>query len=230
MLREHLLVDGQQNVLLGHAEHDLGEVTSGTQINVEGTTLGVHASSEHDVLKDELVLKVVPIEYDFVINDLTDETERRLGAEAINCRHVEIIHEEDHVTASSWSQNLTRALVNVTLDDNLQSFRVSVGVEVHGGMDGLLWVKSGKVVLQNSGLASTCNTDVEYALVNGPMHIDKVVLSSSLGSWHDDVLEEIAEVSIEGCDLLVPWLVLKSGWAEVVIEYHSTLRELDLTH
>jgi hypothetical protein len=49
-------------------------MTSKTEINIEGTRLGVHAGSEHNIHKVFLLLKVVSIIDDTIINDLTEET------------------------------------------------------------------------------------------------------------------------------------------------------------
>jgi hypothetical protein len=95
MLHHHLLVDGEEDILLGCTEHNLGKMTRSSQVNIEGTRLGVHASSEHDVLQDVLLFKMLSIENDLIVDDLSNETERRLGTESINGGHVEIVHEED---------------------------------------------------------------------------------------------------------------------------------------
>ena len=103
---------------------------------------------------------MITIEDNLVIDDLTDQTQRRLSAESINSRHVEIIHEEDEMATSSRTEDLTRTLVNVALKHGLKCLRVSVGVEVHRGVDALLLVKGHEVVLNDSGLTSTSSTDV----------------------------------------------------------------------
>ena len=74
MLHHHLLIDSEQNFFLRGAEHDLSEVARGSQVNIEGTTLGVHASGKHDILEDELILKMVSIKDNLVVNDLSDQT------------------------------------------------------------------------------------------------------------------------------------------------------------
>ncbi len=76
MLHHHLLIDGEQDVFLGGAEHDLSEMTRGSQVDVERTALGVHAGGEHDILKDELILKMVSIKDNLVVNDLSDQAQR----------------------------------------------------------------------------------------------------------------------------------------------------------
>jgi hypothetical protein len=38
---------------------------------------------------------MLSIENDLIVDDLSNETERRLGTESINGGHVEIVHEED---------------------------------------------------------------------------------------------------------------------------------------
>mmetsp|Transcript_43975 Transcript_43975/g.58339 ORF Transcript_43975/g.58339 Transcript_43975/m.58339 type:complete len:354 (+) Transcript_43975:2013-3074(+) len=166
VLHHHLLVDREQDVLLRSAEHDLSEVTRRSQVDVEGTTLGVHASSEHDVLQDELVLEVVTVEDDLEVDDLADQTERGLSAEVVDSGHVQIVHEEDQMATGSRTQNLTRALVDVALKHSLERLRVGVRVKVHGGVDALLQVKGGEVILDDSSLTGTSSTDVEHGSVN----------------------------------------------------------------
>lgn len=134
------------------------------------------------------------------------------------------------MTTSGGSENLTRALVDVTLHDCLESLRVSVRVEVHCGVDALFSVKVSEVVLDNGGLTRTGGTDIENTLVNGSMHVNEVVLSRGFSSRHHEVLEEAVEVSIEGRDLLGPGLELESCRAEEVVEAHTAFRELDLGH
>lgn len=92
----------------------------GSEVNVEGATLGVHAGGKHDVLEDVLLLKMVSVEDDLVVDDLTDKTERRLGEVCVNGWHVQIVHEEDQVATGRGSENLSRALVNIALQHDLK--------------------------------------------------------------------------------------------------------------
>ena len=62
------------------------------------------------------------------------------------------------------------------------------------------------------------------------MYINQVELSGGLGGRYDDVLEEAVHFGSEGNDLFGPRLILKSLWAEIVVEDHATFRELDLAH
>ena len=88
MLDEHLLVNGEQNFLFRNTESNLSEVSRGSQVHVEGTTLGVHAGGEHDVLKNILLLEMVSIKNNLVVDDLSDKTQRRLSAVAVNFWHI----------------------------------------------------------------------------------------------------------------------------------------------
>jgi hypothetical protein len=173
---------------------------------------------------------MVSVEDDLVVDNLSDETQRGLGTVGVNGRHVQIVHEEYQMATSGGSEDLTRALVDVTLKDGLEGFGVGVRVKVHRGVDHLLGVEGGEVILQDSGLSGTGSTNVENTLIDGSMHIDDVALSSGFGSWHNQVLEESLEVGVEGLDLRVPWLVGQGGGVEEVVEAKTALRELDLAH
>lgn len=70
------------------------------------------------------------------------------------------------MTTASWSKDLTRTLVDVALQDSLESLRVSVRVEVHGRVHAPLWVKGVKIVLDHSSLTSSSGTNVEDGFVN----------------------------------------------------------------
>ena len=115
MLDEHLLVNSEEDFFFRDTKSNLSEVSSGSQVDIERTTLGVHACGEHNVLQDVLLLKMVSIEDDLVVDDLPDETQRRLSSVAINFWHVQIVHEEDQMTTCGGSEDFTGALVNVTL-------------------------------------------------------------------------------------------------------------------
>lgn len=171
---------------------------------------------------------MLSVEDDLVVDNLSNQTQRGLSAVFVNGGHVEIVHEEDHVATGGGSENLTGTFVNVTLKDLLECLRVGVRVEVHGGVHALLGVKGGEVVLEDRGLASTGGTDVKQTLFNRFVNIEQVVLSCGFNSGYYYVLEETIEVSIEGCNLFCPGLELKGCRAEVVVEDHTTFRDLDL--
>jgi hypothetical protein len=109
---------------------------------------------------------MITIKDNSVVDDLSDEAKWGLGSEAINLRHVQIVHEEYHVTIGSGSKYSTRTFVDIALDYSLKGFRVGVGVEVHGGIDTLFSIEDREVVLNDGGLACTGNSDVENSLVN----------------------------------------------------------------
>ena len=230
VFHEHLGIDCRKDVLFGSTKHNLGEMTRGSQVDVEGTGLGVHAGGEHDVLEDVLFLEMLSVEDDLVVDNLSDQTQRRLSAVSVDGGHVEIVHEEDHVATGGGSENLTGTLVDVSLNYLLECLGVGVRVEVHGGVHALLGVKGVEVVLEDCGLASTGGTDVKETLFNRFVNIEQKVLSCSFNSGHDNVLEETIKVGIEGCNLLSPGLELKGCGAEVVVEDHTTFREFDLAH
>ncbi len=72
---EDLVVDGLEDFFLGSEAGEEGQVTSQTQVYEERTRLGVHASSEHDVHKVFLLLKMISIIDDTVIDDLSKKTD-----------------------------------------------------------------------------------------------------------------------------------------------------------
>jgi hypothetical protein len=60
--------------------------------------------------------------------------------------------------------------------------------------------------------------------------VNEIVLSGGLSSGDDQVAEKIGEISDERSDSLRPRLELKGSGAEIVVEDHTALRELDLGH
>jgi len=71
---QDLEVDGVQNVTLSSQAGEEGQVTSETEVDIERTRLGVHASSEHDVNEVFLLFEMVTVIDDSVIDDLTEQT------------------------------------------------------------------------------------------------------------------------------------------------------------
>lgn len=113
-----------------------------SKIDVEGSRLGVHASSVHDVNEVLLLLKVVSIIDNTVVDDLSDEADWRLGSEPIKVRHVQIIHEVDECLTWWRSESSSGSLVHLRLNDNLECLGISVGVEVDGSIKGNFLIES----------------------------------------------------------------------------------------
>ena len=132
MVAEHLVINCVQNFLVGCAERNHGEVAGKTQINDEGAGLGIEATKEHDVLESLLLLEVLSIENQLIVNDLADEADRGLGAVLVKLGHVEVVHKEHEGLTGGWTENSTHTLVDVRLNDGLESLGVSVGTHVHG--------------------------------------------------------------------------------------------------
>ena len=74
---------------------------------------------------------MVSVINDSVVNDLSDETNRRLSSILVHIGHVQVIHEIDKYLARRRSILFTKSLVNVSFDDSLKGFGVSVTVEVY---------------------------------------------------------------------------------------------------
>jgi hypothetical protein len=96
-------------------------MTSHSQINEVGSTLGVHACGEHDVLQLVLLLKMVSVEDDSEVNDLSQKTDWWLRVISVNSWHIEIINEEEQVLSSGWTIVLSSSSVDLTEDDSLES-------------------------------------------------------------------------------------------------------------
>ena len=73
--------------------------------------------------------------------------------------------------STGWSKNLTRTLIDVTLENDLEGLRVSIRVEVHGGVDALLSIEGVEIILDDGGLTSTGGTNVKDSLVNRSVDI-----------------------------------------------------------
>ena len=90
-----------------------------------------------------------------IIDDLSHEANWRLCSIFIEEWHVEIIHEIDESLAWWWTVGLTSSLVYLGFNNDLKTFRVSVVVEVHGGVKSNFFVKSTEVILDNGGFTGT---------------------------------------------------------------------------
>ena len=81
--------------------------------------LSLASATYLDVL-DDLLLAVVP---EAVVEPELDELERRLRAELVLRRHVEVVHEADHLLAAHRHVHALRALLHAALDDVLHLHR-----------------------------------------------------------------------------------------------------------
>lgn len=126
-----MTIDSVENFLVGCSQSNHGEVIGETQVNDEGTRLGVKATQEHNVLNGLLLFQVVTIENKLVIKNLTDQTDWRLCSILVKFWHVQVIHEEHKDLTGWWSENLTHALFDVGFDNSLEGLGVGVGVHGH---------------------------------------------------------------------------------------------------
>ena len=94
-------------------------MTRGSEVYIERSTLWVHTGGEHDVFENELLLEMLSVEDDLVVNDLSNETERRLGTIIVDCGHIKIVHEEDEMSSTCGSKNFSWTLIDITLQDGL---------------------------------------------------------------------------------------------------------------
>jgi len=203
-------------------------VTAETEVDVERTGLGVHASSEHNVLQVFLLFKVITVVDESVIDDLTDQTNGRLSAVLVDVWHVKIVHEEDQDLSGRRSVDLTGSLVDITFNDSLEGLGVSVRVKVDGGGEDGLGVDVGEVILDNGGLTGTGVTDIQYALAGVLVDVDDILLTGSLGGGHDQVAVKTFVAGVEGLNTLLPVLPAAPDDVEVVVIDLTSVGELDL--
>lgn len=93
-----------------------------SEINIERSRFGVHASGENAIKEDLLFLKMVSVVNNAVINNLSDKGDWRLSSVFINIRHVQIIHEIDELFAWWWAVFVTSTLVDFGLKNSLEGF------------------------------------------------------------------------------------------------------------
>jgi hypothetical protein len=65
-----------------------------------------------------------------IINELSDEGDRLLSEIFINLGHVEIINKVDESLSSGRTKEVTSSLINVRLNNNLETHGVGVRVEI----------------------------------------------------------------------------------------------------
>jgi hypothetical protein len=75
-----------------------------SDINKEGSRLGVHAADKHNVLNSLLNGKICSIVVSSIIDELTHESNRLLSEVLINLRHVKIIYKVDKSLSSRRSK------------------------------------------------------------------------------------------------------------------------------
>ena len=125
-----LTVDGAKDFFLGHGQAHSSEMSGKTHVNEERSGLGVHAGNEHGVSNSVLDRKISSIVVSVIVNELSDESNRLLGEILINLRHVEIINKVDESLSSGRTVEGTGSLINVRLNNNLQTHGVGVRVEI----------------------------------------------------------------------------------------------------
>lgn len=228
MVIKNLEVNSLEDVSLGSEARDNGSMSGQSKIDDEGSRLGVHASSEHDVHEKFLLLEMVSVIDEAVVDNLSDQANWRLGSVLIKVWHVVVIKEVDKSLTWWWSIGSTSSLVNIRLKDNLEGSRVSVGVKVHGSSDRRLFVELGEVILDNGGLTSTGGSDVDHSLLGSDVDVQQEGLSSGLGGWHHKVGEKTFVFGVELWSKGIPMFPDSLDNIIVVIEDLSTFWEFEV--
>lgn len=99
---------------------------------------------------------------DTVIDDLSHKANWRLGSVFIKEWHVEIVHEVDESFTWWWTESSSSSLVYLRFNNNLKSFGVSVIIEIDSGIEGNIFVKSIKVILNDCCFTSTGRTNIKH--------------------------------------------------------------------
>mmetsp|Transcript_116895 Transcript_116895/g.162393 ORF Transcript_116895/g.162393 Transcript_116895/m.162393 type:complete len:369 (-) Transcript_116895:3811-4917(-) len=228
MRTKNLLVDSRKNFFAGHTQSNKGEVTSQTEVDVERTGLRVHASSKHEIDNFKSLREFVSVIDNTVIEDLSAQSNRRLGTVFINLRHVKVIHEEDEFLTCWGTIDLTNTFLNSRLQEDLESLRVGVGVEVNAGGLDKLGVNISEIVLKDGGLTSTSLTNVKHTSSGDQMHVKQELLTSGFGSRNNEVNEKTIEVGVVAADLLLPVNPVAGHRVEEVVVNSADFGELDL--
>jgi hypothetical protein len=203
-------------------------MSSKAHINVERSGLGVHASNEHDVSDSLLDGEIRSIIVGVIVNELSDESNRLLGEIFIDLGHVKIIHKVDEGLASGRTVKSTGSLVNVRLNNNLETHGVGVRVEINLGGEDTVGVNRLEVIQHNRSLTSTSGTNVKDTFLGLSTYLEDQFLSGSFGSSHDNRGEIAFSVGVESLDLFIPVNPLHIDGVEVVIIDRSSFGELDL--
>lgn len=169
-----------------------------SEVDKEGSRLGVHASCEHDVLEDHLLAELVAVEDEAVVDNLADQSDWLLGSVSIDGWHVDVIDEEDELLVSWGSVSSSKLLDNDGLDDTLEGAGISVRVEVDRRAEGFLSIQLGEVILDDCGLTSSGNTREEHASLGCLVDVDQSGLASSLSGWHDQVVVKTFPLRVHG--------------------------------
>jgi len=133
---------------------------------------------------------MVTIKNNSIVNNLTNQTNWRLGSVLVNLGHVKIIHEEHQNFASWWTVDLTSSFINVRLNDSLKGFRVCVVVKVKSSANCLFKISVGEIIFKDNSLTSTSISDEHHTFFGYAVNIDKELLASRLCSWYDQVVEQ----------------------------------------
>ena len=205
-------------------------MSSQTEINVERSGLWILASGEHDIDKEFLFFEMVSVIDDTIIDDLSDEADWRLSSILIKEWHVEIIHEIDESFAWWWSESSSGSLVNLGFNNNLKSFGVSVIIEIDSGIEGNIFVKSIKVILNDCCFTSTGRTNIKHTSSGFDMKIKKESLSSSFGSRYNHILEKTFIISVKWGCLFIPMDPLGLKWVKVEIKALTLIWEPNLRY
>jgi hypothetical protein len=223
-----LRVDGVKNFLLGHGQTHGGEMSGKTDINEERSGLGVHASNEHDVSNSLLDGEISSIVVSVIVDELSDEGNGLLSEILVNLGHVEIINKVDKSLTSGRSIKGTGSLINVRLNNNLETHGVGVRVEIDLGSEDRIGINVLEVILHNGSLTSTSGTNVKDTLLGLSTDLEEQLLSSSLSSSNNKRGERAFEVGVEGLNLVHPVAPLHVDGIEVVIVDGSAFGELNL--
>lgn len=151
---------------------------------------------------------MLPVEDDLEVDNLSKKANWSLLTICIESWHVQVINEEEEVLSSCWSIVLSSSSIDLTEDNSLESLGVGVRVEVDRGVGSCLWVQVCYIVLNDCGLTSTGNTDVNNSLQgwSGLVKTQDVLLAHSFSSWDNDILEESIKLRIIVLlDFISPW-------------------------
>ena len=130
-------------------------MSSQSHVNVERSRLWILASGEHDINEEFLFFEMVSVINDSIIDDLSHEADWRLGSIFIKEWHVKIIHEVDKSFTWWWTESSSGSLVNLGFNNDLKSFRVSVVVEVDGGVKSNFFIEGREVILNDGCFTGT---------------------------------------------------------------------------
>ena len=114
-----------------------------------------------------------------VADHLEEQHDRGLRVILVNRGHVQVIDKKLHLSISRWSKSPASSFFQISFQHDLQTVRVSVGVEVHGsGQHVILELR--QEVFDYCGFCSTSDSTVKNGFPSPGMESEGIFLTLNL--------------------------------------------------